>query len=923
MSDTPTRKELNRRIDELENEVARLKVIETQARHFESRFREMADHIDEAFWVFDWVQQRVIYVSRAYEKIWGRSIKSLYARYEDWAESIHPEDAGTARESFENIVQTGGGEPREYRIIRPDGEVRWVSDRGFAIRDERGRVVRIVGLAKDITERKQAEEALRISEANYRELFNAEPEAIVIVDGETRKIVDVNRSALELYGYRRGEMIGLDAVRLSAEPERSTRHIRQVVKNIAAERSSGSEERLHRRKDGQIVSVEIASGPYDRGGQKMICAIIRDITARKQVEAALRESEERFAKAFYNSPDAIVLTRAADGAILDVNKGFTRITGYERESTIGRNSRELGLWGDPEDRRRYLDALRQTGDVRQMEFSFRIKSGEIRIGQVSGSLLNIGGEECILGTIRDVTDLKRASEELQAEKERLAVTLQSIGDGVITTDKSGRITLINRVAARLTGWQAADAVGLPLESVFHIVNEFTRRPCENPVQQVIAKGQVVGLANDTVLIGKDGREIVIADSGAPILDAGRRIIGVVLVFRDITESRRLENEILKLEKLESLGMLAGGIAHDFNNFLAGIIGNLSLAKLDARPADPIYPTLEEMEKAALRAKNLTQQLLTFSKGGEPVRNAADLVVLVEEAARFALRGANVGCAFDFTSDALFSDVDEGQVAQVIHNLVLNAVQAMPEGGVISIGGEVVEMSADNALALDAGRYVQLTLRDEGTGIRKEHLKKVFDPYFTTKQKGSGLGLAVAHSVIEKHNGRITVASELGVGTTFTVYLRALEEPKGKIADEVPLTRTGSARVLVMDDEEFIRRLADRMLAKLQCTVTLARDGEEAVSLYRRALESGRKFDAVILDLTVPGGMGGKEAVAALLAIDPQVKAIVSSGYSNDPVLSGYARYGFCQAVGKPYRIQELSAALRAVLPAPHMNPDSL
>lgn len=877
----------------------------------EQRFREMADHIDEVFWVFDCKKRRRVYVSPAYENIWGRSVTDVYQRYESWGESIHPDDLATAQEAFEKIVRTGGGETKEYRIVRPDGQIRWISDRGFAVRDQAGAVVRVVGIAEDTTEQKQAEESLRISEANYRELFNAEPDAIIIADISTKQIIDVNRSALDLYGYSRSEIIGLDPIRLSAEPEKSAEHIKKVIVLIAEGKRIDTEERLHKKKDGTVFPVEIATGAYTSEGTTMICAMIRDITVRRQkedaigelqiqqeailnnipdiawlkdemgrfiavnkafgaacganpeelvgktdldiwpqelaesyrsddsevmktgrrkvvdeplaaadgqttwietiktpihdekgvvigttgiarditdrkkAEMALRESEERFAKAFHNSPDAIVITRVSDGCVLEANDSFFQLSGYGREEVIDRTSTELGLWVDPKDRQHYLEGLQKTGNIRDQEYRFRIKSGEVRYGRVSGSLLNVGGVPCVLGTIRD-----------------------------------------------------------------------------------------------------------------------------------ITETRRMENEILKVEKLESLGVLAGGIAHDFNNFLAGIIGNLSLAKLETTATDSILERLEEMEKAAMRAKNLTQQLLTFSKGGEPVRRIADLTHLVKESSLFAVRGSSVRCAFNFESGSLFSEVDEGQLAQVIHNLTLNAVQAMPEGGDVHIGGERIELPENNSLSLDAGQYLKVSIRDHGTGIKKEHLKKIFDPYFTTKQKGSGLGLAVAHSVIEKHGGRITLDSELGIGTTFAIYLPELQKGDVQKQAESRVLKAAGGSILVMDDEDIIRKLATQMLEKMGFGVTVARSGEEALRLYHQAFTAGQAFDAVILDLTVPGGMGGKETIGKLLELDPNVKAIVSSGYSNDPVLSNYTRYGFRQAVGKPYRIQELSDALHAVLQPP-------
>ena len=520
----------------------------------------------------------------------------------------------------------------------------------------------------------------------------------------------------------------------------------------------------------------------------------------------------------------------------------------------------------------------------------------------------------VLGVTRDITERKRAEERLNAEKELLAVTLKSIGDGVITADRHARITLVNRVGEQLTGWKESEAIGMPLQEVFTTVDEMTRKAHQSPMQEVLENDKIMELDNSTLLINRDGNEYSIAGRTAPILDADKCIIGMVLVFRDITKTRRIEKELLKIEKLESLGLLAGGIAHDFNNLLAGIVGNVSLAKLDIDSPDDAIRSLEATEKAALRAKDLTQQLLTFSKGGEPVKRPGDLSNIIEESALFALRGSKVKCEFAFQSNSLISKVDKGQISQVIHNLVMNSEQAMPDGGIIRIHGEKINLSRNNAFSLEAGEYVKLTIRDQGMGIEDEHLKKIFDPYFTTKKKGSGLGLAVAFSIIDKHSGRITVDSELGIGTTFTIYLPAIEELDPELEeDKIPIAPS-TGKILLMDDEEYIRELAVELIQKIgDYKVTVAKDGEEVIHLYQQTLKEGGTFDAVILDLTVRGGMGGKEAIRRLREIDPKVRAIVCSGYSTDPVMSDFKTYGFQEAVKKPYRIQEMSKALNSLL----------
>jgi len=280
------------------------------------------------------------------------------------------------------------------------------------------------------------------------------------------------------------------------------------------------------------------------------------------------------------------------------------------------------------------------------------------------------------------------------------------------------------------------------------------------------------LSNHTILISRDGNRFSIADSAAPIMDAGQKIAGIVLVFRDITAAQRTKAELLKIEKLRSLGVLAGGIAHDFNNFLTGIIGNLSLVQLDFDPSNRIYTRLNEMEKAALRAKDLTQQLLTFSKGGKPVKRFTQIDTLVREAALFAVRGSNVRCQFEFPDDLWPAHLDAGQIGQVIHNLVINADQVMPEGGIITISGKNIDIEPDSHFKLPPGQYIRIMIQDQGTGIKKEHLDRIYDPYFTTKQKGSGLGLTIVYSIIEKHEGQVLVYSELGRGTTFNIYLPA-------------------------------------------------------------------------------------------------------------------------------------------------------
>lgn len=381
----------------------------------------------------------------------------------------------------------------------------------------------------------------------------------------------------------------------------------------------------------------------------------------------------------------------------------------------------------------------------------------------------------------------------------------------------------------------------------------------------------------------------------------------------MAERERLEAELLRTQKLESLGVLAGGIAHDFNNILAVIMGNVSLARLGVEPQTQLARDLTAAEGATQRAAELTRQLLTFSKGDAPVRQTASMTALVRESAGFVLRGSSAHCELALPDTLWPVYVDAGQMNQVLNNILINAVQAMPHGGSISVSAENCVLAREGEVPLRPGRYVKVSITDEGVGIPVAHLANIFDPYYTTKQQGNGLGLATAYAIMHKHHGAITVTSTVGVGTTFHLYLPVS-------TDTVPVAEAreeglahGHGKILIMDDEPAIRALAQGTLVRLGYEVAVACDGAEAIALYRQAQQAGHPFAAVIMDLTIPGGMGGKEALQKIQEIDPHVTAIVSSGYSTDPVMAHYQHYGFKGVVAKPYRISDLSTTVRRVL----------
>ena len=384
-----------------------------------------------------------------------------------------------------------------------------------------------------------------------------------------------------------------------------------------------------------------------------------------------------------------------------------------------------------------------------------------------------------------------------------------------------------------------------------------------------------------------------------------------LARRDEEEREKLELHQLQMHKLESLGVLAGGIAHDFNNILTAIMGNISYARLDLDESHESFAPLARAEKAAKVAADLARQLLVFAKGGEPVKKVISLRNMINDAISLNLSGSRVQGVIDLTGELHAVKADEGQINQSFHNIIINAVHAMPDGGRLNVSGGNIVLPDGNSYCLPAGDYVRISFTDEGCGISDEDQKRIFDPYFTTKAGGTGLGLASTYSIIRKHDGQITVSSIPGKGTTFTILLPSLGEilTSEKKKENATVAGHGTGSILVMDDDEMVRDLAAITLKRFGYAVTTCVNGSEAISLYRSARDEGSPFSLVIMDLTIPGSMGGIEAARQILAIDSGAHLIVSSGYSEDPVMANYTDYGFCASIEKPYRVEDISGIM--------------
>lgn len=635
---------------------------------------------------------------------------------------------------------------------------------------------------------------------------------------------------------------------------------------------------------------------------------------RKQAKKALIESEQQLRSLHENAREGIFRT-TPDGQFLYANPAMARIFGFDSiDQLFEVNANEL--YFHSEDRQAALSMFSQKEPVADLELRMRRRDGTV-IWIRENAIVNQGTEGEILtyeGFISDITERKKVELALSAERERLSTTLRSITDGVIATDLELRVLLINQAAEKLTGCEKSESVGLEVNEVFHLENKSLSEKLVFPDAQKLIELEKQPIPADSFLITKNGDQRPVEGSATCLTDREGQNIGTVIVFRDITEKRQLELEMLRAAKLESIAILAGGLAHDFNNFLMEIQLNISTARLAALERPEIQKQLKDVEKTIARVKSLTRQLLTFSQGDSPLKTRTVLAPLLKESVKFSLRGTSVKPKFKIDDSLGIVEIDTGQINQVISNLVINARLATPEGGRLEVSAGNIEVNEMHPVGpLEPGRYVWTTIQDKGRGIDPDIIDKIFDPYFTTRDDGTGLGLFSCYSIIEKHGGWITATSEVGKGSTFSFYLPMVEEDIPSDAQDVQSVSPGTGRILVMDDESGIRTGLTQLLEKIGYETDAAADGKSAIEKYRESLQSGNPFDLVILDLTIPNGMGGIQTLGELKMLNPDVKAVMASGYSEGPEIAHFTDFGFSEMLVKPYTIEELSQVLKRAL----------
>ncbi len=638
------------------------------------------------------------------------------------------------------------------------------------------------------------------------------------------------------------------------------------------------------------------------GTTDLIVLSVEDITEQLASRETVRRSEVRYRRLFEAAQDGILILDADSGHVVDVNPFMTRLLGYTHAELVGRELSHVDLFADASSRDAMLAQLHTTGYARFDNVPVKAKDAQRRVVEAVCNLYKEEGNRVIQCNIRDVTRRVEASEALRVSEARFHAIADNVPVMIWMRNPDNQITYFN------SGWQAfIDASDDPAKDDHWraAIHPEDRARCLEHYARAFADNKRFELKYRLRRHNSEYR--LILDVGIPLMWEGN-LTGYIGSCIDVTEREQIDLELSKSSKLESIGILAGGIAHDFNNLLTAIIGNIGLARLSLDPHSELFKSLMAAEHAGLRARDLAQQLLIFAHGGAPIQKTVSLGCVLTEWLAFALRGSNTHIVSAIAPDLWPVEADEGQLSQVINNLILNAQQAMPQGGTIRVVAENVTLGPDNGLPL-IGDYVRTAITDQGEGIAKTHLGKVFDPFFTTKPKGTGLGLATSYAIIKKHRGHMTVQSEPGHGATFCVYLPASEKEVGAPAGKSRTPSQGTGKILFMDDEPVIRRFADKALTSFGYQVEPVADGQQAIERYREARAEGHPYDGVILDLTVPGGMGGRETMQALLAIDPAVRAIVSSGYSNDPIMADFKAYGFCGCITKPYQVEDLRMAV--------------
>ncbi|MCP3926885.1 MAG: PAS domain S-box protein [Desulfobacterales bacterium] len=736
---------------------------------------------------------------------------------------------------------------------------------------------------------------------------------IVELDGT---IVYLNDFFAKLHGYSANELIGKN---LSVfHNEKQLENVQCINKNLINSRNYSALEVWHTHKDGTefLMLMNAVVINDDNGAPEYLGATGIDITNRKMSETALYESQAKLVRSQYLSKMGDFTWEISTGFVT-WSEGMHRLLGYDLNEKINYAKVNLSIH-HPDDLKsvtKWLNDSIASGneDLITNEYRLVCKNGEVIEVRTVGQIEYCDGVAVkLFGTCQDITELKQTEQALRYEKKFINMAIDSLPGIFYLFTKEGKFLRWNDNFEKVSGYSALEISTMKPRDFFPVEEHAI---VEERISEVFKKGSSFVEAN---WLSKNGTKKlyyltgVCVDIGSALCQVG---MGIDISDRKLAEQERkkFQDQLQHSQKMEAIATLAGGIAHDFNNMLGVITGNTSFALSILSKKDELFEVLSDIKASSKQAQTLTHQLLIFSKGGAPIKKTVDINKLINEASVFSIRGSKSKCNFELSDDLWRSEVDEGQINQVIGNLIINANQAMPNGGIITIKTDNIEVYIESVLPLSSGSFIRIVVEDQGIGIHKKHLSKIFEPYFSTKQKGSGLGLATTYSIIKRHGGHINVHSEIEKGTYFSVYLPASSKCTKPVEDKGDPIHAGNGKILIMDDQESILKMVGRMLNHMGYETIFATDGTQAVELFRDHYKTKNHLELVILDLTIPGGMGGLKTIIELLKIDPNVKAVVSSGYSNDQIMANYEDYGFCGIVPKPYTKGQLAEVLNRIL----------
>ena len=869
-------------------------------------FTQMAENIREIFWMLDAASKRVMYVSPAYETITGRSCESLYREPLSYREVIHPEDTLRVLTRLDEIMSTETFD-EEFRIVKPDGEIRWVWNRGFLVKDRRDKIYRIVGTALDVTARKKAEEALRTSEERYRDLVE-HSEDLICTHDLNGNLLSVNESPARILGYSPTELTGMSLREVLAPEFRQDldTYLSFIGKEGAA---SGVMCVITKKGERRIWEYHNTLRSMD-SGHKIVRGMAHDVTEQMRIQKELARSEEKFSKAFRSSPAAMAIASLEEGRFIDVNSSFERQSGYRREDVLGRTSLEMGILESASERERMTDELKKRGRISGAEYKFQHRSGKEGTVRLSAELIEIEGRMCVLSSGEDITLQKQVEQELLEKTACLDALIQGSPVAMLTYDAEGRITLCNPAFESLFLYKFEEIRGSNLDDVL-VPPEFLLEG--QGYTQLTLSGKTIHATG--MRRRRDGKKISVEIHGVPFIVRGE-LVGGYVVYVDLTQRKSLQDQLLRTQKVEAAAQVAAGIAHDFNNLMAGILGYGQLLVKALRADTDQRRRAEQIVAAAIRGRVITSQLLSLSapQRGEPCTLDLATVVRETEPILRTVLGEDIRLIIQVREDRGMVRIDPDLFLQILMNLTLNARDAMPTGGELRIemyGSIPPANSITTSLHCKNVSYSVISFSDTGCGMSKTTQSRIFEPFFTTKLygKGTGLGLSSVAGIVQQAEGQIEVESEPGSGSTFRIYLpHSAEQHSVEAEHRSHATLTSKIRTaLLAEDDDAVRMSIEDLLRQHGVQVLPARSAHDAISL---ASGHSGPVDILITDIVMPG-MSGPDLVKSLKEARSDMKVLFITGYDADKLSPRLGQEWPYPVLRKPFREDELIGMINA------------